>query len=335
MKTPTPASAESPASSRIGREDDRRVLDAEPAQRDDARRRRPDTAGHVLREHREHLRLERDAIRDPNPVGGEDAHPAQDEDEVVRSQDGHGDRRDRRGRHGAGAAPRRPRRPAPPSRERPGGARTPSARARRPHGAYAAREELRSRSPIALGYAPDEPVQASARKLGRRGDVDVPAGGGLGEETAEGRPARIREQHLVAEPRQQGEQLRRVARLVEDVGGEDEVERAARDELVGVSPADDAVSSAAPLARAFRSAYTSASGDQSVASTLAPPSAATMLGSARPQPSSTTARPSSARAPRPDGRARPSSARAPPSTAGTPRARTPPRRSARPDPEDA
>ena len=41
------------------REHDRRVLDAEPPQRDDARSRRPDAARDVLREHREHLGLQR------------------------------------------------------------------------------------------------------------------------------------------------------------------------------------------------------------------------------------------------------------------------------------
>ena len=69
------------------REHDRRVLDAEAAQRDDARGRRPDAAGDVLGEHREHLRLQRVAVRDPDPVGGEDAQPAEHEDEVVDGDD--------------------------------------------------------------------------------------------------------------------------------------------------------------------------------------------------------------------------------------------------------
>ena len=56
------------------------------------------------------------------------------------------------------------------------------------------------------------------------------------------------------------------------------------------------MASAVPLASALRAAARTASAAQSVASTRAPPSAATTLGSPRPQPSSSTRRPPSVRA---------------------------------------
>ena len=74
------------------REHDRRVFDAEAPQRNDARRRRPDAARDVLREHREHLGLQRDLIRNPDPVRQEDPHPAEHEDEVVGGDDRRPDR---------------------------------------------------------------------------------------------------------------------------------------------------------------------------------------------------------------------------------------------------
>ena len=86
-KTPTPATAESPASSRIDASTIGVSLTPKRRKRDDARRRRPDASGDVLREHREHLGLQRDAIRDPDPVRGEDPHPAEHEDEVVDGDD--------------------------------------------------------------------------------------------------------------------------------------------------------------------------------------------------------------------------------------------------------
>ncbi len=64
------ASADSPASSRIVASTTGVSLHAEPAQRDDARRRRPHPARDVLRQHREHLRLQGDGIREPDPVRG-------------------------------------------------------------------------------------------------------------------------------------------------------------------------------------------------------------------------------------------------------------------------
>ena len=59
-------------------------------QRRDACGRRPDAAGHVLGEHRDHLGLQRRHVRDLHVPLAEDPHPAEDEDEVVG-----GDRRER------------------------------------------------------------------------------------------------------------------------------------------------------------------------------------------------------------------------------------------------
>src|SRR5204862_329138 len=67
-----------------GREDrPRRPLTAEALERRDSRRRRPDAAGDVLGEHRDHLCLQSHAVPDLDLEAGEDPHPAEDEDEVV------------------------------------------------------------------------------------------------------------------------------------------------------------------------------------------------------------------------------------------------------------
>ena len=76
-----------------GLEQDRRehhggVVDACAARRDDARGGRPDAAGDVLREHREHLRAQHRAVAEADAVGAQDALPAQHEEQVVgRQQD--------------------------------------------------------------------------------------------------------------------------------------------------------------------------------------------------------------------------------------------------------
>ena len=62
------------------------------SQPDDPRERRPHASGDVLGEHRGHLRLERDAVPDADPEGGEQPPPADREEEVV-----HGQHRERRG----------------------------------------------------------------------------------------------------------------------------------------------------------------------------------------------------------------------------------------------
>jgi hypothetical protein len=80
-----------------------------------------------------------------------------------------------------------------------------------------------------LAYAAHEPVHRAFLR-------DVPLRRGPVDERAQRRPPRVCEEHLAAEPRQQLEQLVDVAPLVEDVGGEDELERPARDELAGVGP---------------------------------------------------------------------------------------------------
>jgi hypothetical protein len=74
------------------RDHHRRLADAEPAQRDDARGRRPDASRHVLREHREHLGLHGDAIRHADPVGRQDLLPADHEEQVVDGEHGERDR---------------------------------------------------------------------------------------------------------------------------------------------------------------------------------------------------------------------------------------------------
>ena len=77
--------------------------------------------------------------------------------------------------------------------------------------------------------------------------------------------------------------------LVEHVGGEDEVERAERDEAFGLAPvARSRRSPSTPLRAAFRSRSAIASLDQSVATTSAPSRAATRDGRPSPQPSSST-----------------------------------------------
>ena len=82
--TSTPATAESPASISIAAVTSARVVHTRTPHRDDARGRRPHTAGNVLREHRDDLGVERGRVRDPDVPLEEDPHPAEDEDEVVR-----------------------------------------------------------------------------------------------------------------------------------------------------------------------------------------------------------------------------------------------------------
>ena len=86
-KTITPEIADSAASTRIDASTvGVSVTSALPPQRQGARGRRPDAARDVLREHRDHLGLQRDAVGHRDSPGVEDAHPAEDEHEVV---DGH------------------------------------------------------------------------------------------------------------------------------------------------------------------------------------------------------------------------------------------------------
>ena len=80
-----------------------------------------------------------------------------------------------------------------------------------------------------------------------------------------------------------------LALRVEHVGGQDEVERAARDERVAVlGPVTCATSPSTSLIASTCAANATASVAPSVASTCAPARAATTLGSASPQPSSST-----------------------------------------------
>ena len=66
------------------REHRRRVRHSRrPSERDRARRRRPHAAGQVLREHRDHLGLQRCLVRHVDPPRAEHPDPAEDEDEVV------------------------------------------------------------------------------------------------------------------------------------------------------------------------------------------------------------------------------------------------------------
>ena len=65
------------------RQDERGVRDAVAACRDDARGRRPDPAGHVLREQAQHLGLERGDVRQRRTELAQDRLPAEDEHEVV------------------------------------------------------------------------------------------------------------------------------------------------------------------------------------------------------------------------------------------------------------
>src|SRR5918994_707398 len=66
----------------------RPLLARDAAEPHDARERRPDHPGHVLRQHRGHLSLEGDAVRDPDPPGGEDPLPAENEEKVVGGENG-------------------------------------------------------------------------------------------------------------------------------------------------------------------------------------------------------------------------------------------------------
>ena len=149
---------------------------------------------------------------------------------------------------------------------------------------------------MSTGRLSDPPLSSSASAAGgrrragarRRGHpLDRPGLRRALEERAERRAARVGEQHLRSEPRQQREQLVDVSPLVEEVGAEDEIPRAARRRRV--RPREPRGRESSPRS-APRSAprRASASSDQSVASTSAPRSAATTLGSPRPQPSSST-----------------------------------------------
>ncbi len=225
--------------------------------------------------------LRRGAVRvDPGQAGPE--------------RDGGGDPRVLQGPHRAlqGAALRPGRRGVPDDRHRQGaevqdardgvdGARPPRSPSRR----EAVHDDAR---PVAVGRRAMPP----ALRAGER------------EERVGRRPAGIGEPDLAGrrdEPRQELEQHRHVATLVQDVGREDERERPAREQLVGPRPVraqrvqHDAVARGVVSQQRQRRR-------RPVGGQDAPPArAATMLGSPRPQPSSTTgtprsARPSSARA---------------------------------------
>ena len=86
--TITPEIADSPASTRI---DASTVgVSVTPAERRSATRARggrPDPARQVLREHRDHLGLQRDAVADVDSPRVEHPDPAEDEDQVVGGRD--------------------------------------------------------------------------------------------------------------------------------------------------------------------------------------------------------------------------------------------------------
>ena len=96
------------------RRDESRVGHAGTAGGDDPGGRRPDRARDVLREHREHLRPQRDRIGELDSPLAEDPHPAEHEDEVVRGERGARRARTGRGSRSRGRARRRgPSRAAP------------------------------------------------------------------------------------------------------------------------------------------------------------------------------------------------------------------------------
>ena len=96
-KTRIPATAESPASSRIELKTND-VSWTPPARRSQtiAGERRPDAARDVLRQHRGHLGLERDPVGDADPECREDPLPADDEEQVVGGEDRQGGEKEER-----------------------------------------------------------------------------------------------------------------------------------------------------------------------------------------------------------------------------------------------
>ena len=179
-----------------------------------------------------------------------------------------------------------------------------------------------------------QPVNRDPREAGahRGGHVEVVAR--ALQEALGRRPPGIGQQDpavVVHEPRQQVQQLVHVALLVEDVGGQHQLERGrAREAGPGAAQSHTSVSISASLRRALDAAAATASADQSVASTR-PPGA--RGGDARERQAAAQLDASARRAAsaaRCRGPAPPRSSTAPPSRAGTPRARRPPRRAAPP-----
>ena len=160
----------------------------------------------------------------------------------------------------------------------------------------------------------------------------VPAHGERREHGLRGRAARVGEPQSPArvdQPGEQVEQQRDVAALVERVGGKHEVPRCALDDRLGARPVDQRGLERRAVRAAFSSSSSIACGDQSVASTRPPASAAARLEARARSRARERARPA-ASARRRGARARRRSATARPSRASTPRVRRRARRGAPP-----